>query len=1059
MPGRLQQICSQLIEAEDLELEDQTVKTLEKDGIAIEIEDHPPIIKIFSFTKLTLSDIIPIMHDFGFLINNEVSFTLTHHQLKEIFVTKLYLDLQEPTLLKKHADHIREILLYALKSVKRESCALFSMAYYQDFDLRAILLFRTLTHYENQLVLEFNIPRILQTLTGYHALTKAFYDYFTTKFDPQTKARKKRLGELEEHIEELFKEITDSDDDRIMKLFYKVIQHATRTNFYLYKESIAVKVDVENLKPHLKGIQPAIEAYVYNESFRGTHMRMGKVARGGLRYSSRTEDYRLEIKSLMATQEGKNAIIIPSGAKGGFIIDTPRYALEMEEFTRCYSAFIDALLDLVDNKKDGIVIRDENIVAYDGDDTYFVVAADRGTSNMSDTANAIAHKRGFWIDDAFASGGSNGFHHKKLGITAKGALRSVERFFIEKGVNFYEESINIVGIGSMGGDVFGNGMIESEQFKLLGAISHDEIFIDPDPDPQTSYRERLRLFHSKNHKWSDYDRAKISKGGGVFRRNEREIQLNATLQELLKTRKSSVSGEELARMLLKLSVDMLYNGGVGTYIKSSDESHLEVGDKENEYVRVDACDVKAYCICEGGNLGLTQKARYEYALNGGKIHLDSIDNAAGVNISDHEVNLKIILNALIEKNFIDEEKKNQTLKTVTPQVVNSVLWTNYFQALGIALEQRRSLKHRKAFLDVTNLLENNLDVFKRRYFDLPRESDFDLVVDKKGLIIRPVLSVTLLYAKIFLKKILNESTLYDDTTFFQKYLLKYFPKEFSTLYEDAVMNHPLKKEIISMIIANKIIDQYGATFLSDYEELGNEKFLLKIKAYLITNQLYDANDIRFELYRGDYAIPVQKQYDLLLEIEEKIDYNIDWMLRSLKPEEFCFETILDYKKQIKSIFEELNVPLLKVVPENEKINNFFTKINYIKFATAIIKITKQTGAPFKRCAAIFYHILQKFEIPLLIEHIESVKTSTPNEALLQEQMQLLLETLLVELTIALLSYQRSGESIEDSLENYLSEKGFDIKKYKLMIASLKKNEKLNISDLSVIVNHFLLIRA
>ncbi len=1058
MRRKLQQICNQLIEHDDLKLSEQILKTLQSDRIAIAIESAPPVVKIYAFSRLTLSDIVPIMHDFGFLINNEISFTLDAEG-KEIFVTKLYLDLQEPALLGKHADHITEILRYALTSLQKESCALFALAYYQNFDLRAILLFRTLTHYENQLVLEFNIPRILQTLTGYHALTKAFYDYFTTKFDPQLKARKKRLGEIEERIEALFKEITDSDDDRIVKLFYKVIEHATRTNFYFDKSTIAVKIDVEPLKPHLRGIQPSIEAYVYSETFRGTHMRMGKVSRGGLRYSSRTEDYRLEIKSLMATQEGKNAVIIPSGAKGGFVIDTPRYALTMEAFTRHYSDFIDALLDLVDNKKDGEIVRDERIVAYDGDDTYFVVAADRGTSSMSDTANAIARRRGFWIDDAFASGGSNGFHHKKLGITAKGALKSVERFFIEKGLNFYEEPIRIVGIGSMGGDVFGNGMLESDKFKLIGAISHDEVFVDPDPDPATAYAERKRLFQSRHHKWSDYDSEKISEGGGVFKRSDREIVLNKTLQELFRTRKTVVSGEEMARMLLKLPVDMLYNGGVGTYIKSSEESHLEVGDKENEYVRVDACDVKAYCICEGGNLGLTQKARYEYALGGGNIHLDSIDNAAGVNISDHEVNLKIILNALIEKAFIDEAKKNQTLKTVTPQVVNAVLWTNYFQALGIALEQRRSQKHRKAFTKVINLLENNLDVFKRRYFDLPRESDFDLVVDRKGRIIRPVLSVILLYAKIFLKKILNESDLYDDTTFFQRYLLKYFPKAFSTLYEDAVLNHPLKKEIISMIVANKIIDQYGATFLSDYEELGNEKFLLKIKAYLITNQLYNANDIRFELYREDYHISTQKQYDLLLEIEEKIEYNIDWMLRSLKPEEFCFETILDYNRQIHTILDELDVPSVTVVANNEKVNTFFSKINYLKFATAIIKITKQTGAPFKRCAAIFYNILQKFEIPLLIEHIENVQTSTPSEVLLQEQMQLLLETLLVEMTVTLLSYQRSGETIEESLQNFLAEKGFDIKKYKDMIAYLKKNEKLTISDLTVIVNHFLLIRA
>ena len=1058
MPGNLQQVCNQLIESEDLHIDDKIFQSLSKYGIAIDISENPASIRIFSHTKFTLSDIIPIMHDFGFFVNSEVSFELSDGN-QAIYVTKLYLELQEPALLTAHANHITEILLYALRSLKKESCALFSLAYSQNFCLHSILLFRAVTHYENQLVPEFNIPKIITTLTSYHMIAKAFLTYFLHKFDPDEKREKKRLDASEAKVHELFKEIRESDDDRILKLFFKILQHMLRTNYFLYKKSIAFKIDVESLKPHLRGIQPKIEAFVYSEQFRGTHLRMGKIARGGLRYSSRSEDYRTEIKSLMAAQEGKNAIIIPSGAKGGFVIDTPRYALTMEAFTEYYSDFIDALLDMVDNKKGEEIVHDPKIVTYDDADTYFVVAADRGTSNMSDTANAIARKRGFWIDDAFASGGSNGFHHKKLGITAKGALKSVERFFIEKGINFYATPITVVGIGSMSGDVFGNGMIQSDKFKLIGAISHDEVFIDPDPDPTVSYEERVRLFHAKAQKWSNYNPEKISSGGGVFKRNAHDIPLNENLQKFLKTRKTSVNGEELAAMLLKLPVDMIYNGGVGTYIKSSEESNLEVGDKENEYVRVDASEVKAFCICEGGNLGLTQKARYEYALGGGKIHLDSIDNAAGVNTSDHEVNLKIILNELVAKHFITPEKKHETLKALTPRVVNSVLWSNYFQSLGIALDRSRSRSDTNSFINVINLLENHLDVFKRRYFNLPKDTDFTEVIDKKGDIIRPVLSVLLLYAKIFLKQILNESDIYTQSTFFHKYLFKYFPKEFATLYEDAVINHPLKKEIISMIIANKIIDQRGSGFLSDYEELGEEKFLLKIKAYLITNQLYDANDIRFEIYRGDYKIPLQKQYAMLLEIEDKIDYNIKWMLRSLTPEDFCFETILDYKNAIADITEKIDIPHRVMVPDNNHINDFFAKLNYMKFATAVIKITKQTGAPFARCATTFYHILQEFEIPLLIEHIENVAINKPNEALLREQLQMLLESLLAELTIAMLSYQRSDENIETALQNYLKERQFDMKKYKTMLDFLKKNEHITISDLSVIVNHFLLIRA
>ncbi len=1052
MSTKLQQICDQLIEQDDLKLSENVLTSLKDKSLAVEIDKSKPVIKLFCLKKLTLSDIIPIMHDFSFLVENEISFIIKEEN-QEIFVTKLYLKLKHPC-----PQHIKDVLSYALLSEKKSSCILFTLAYKEAFSIRNILLFRTLAHYENQLVLEFNIPKILNTLVIYHSLSRYFLEFFEVKFSPKIKAKKRTLLKLSSQIEALFKDVKESDDDRILKLFFKIILNCVRTNYYLQKESISIKIDVDNLKQYLKGIQPKIEIYVYNEKFRGTHLRMEKVARGGLRYSSRKDDYREEIKSLMATQEGKNAIIIPSGAKGGFIVDTPKDKLGFEDFKIYYSGFINALLDLVDNKEKDKIIQNKNIVSYDSEDTYFVVAADRGTSNMSDTANSIALKRNFWIKDAFASGGSNGFHHKKLGITAKGALKSVERFFIEKGLNFYNETITVIGIGSMGGDVFGNGMIESEKFKLLGAISHDEVFIDPSPNEKEAFKERVRLFKSDKQKWSDYDKSKISKGGGVFKRKCPEIKLEPFLKDFLKLKKDIVNGEELASALLKLPVDMIYNGGIGTYIKSSDESNLEVGDKENEYVRVDASDLKAFCICEGGNLGLTQKARYEYALGGGKIHLDSIDNAAGVNTSDHEVNLKIVLNSLIEKNILTLDKKRQTLKAVTPFVTNSVLWVNYFQSLSIALDLKRSHKKKAEFVKVVNILEKNLIVFNRRFFNLPKDIDFDEIIDKKGNIIRPALGVLLLYSKIFLKKILNQSSTYENEVFFQKYLFKYFPKEFVALYEDTILSHPLKKEIISMIIANKIINQHGVTFLSDYEELTKERFLLKIKAYLITNQLYDANDVRFEIYRGDYKIPIHKQYDMLEEIEEKISYNIKWMLRTLKSQEFCFESILDYKNAINSVIKKIEIPKVTLVEDNDIINDFFSKINYIKFANAVIKITKQSGAPFERCALIFFHILQKFEIPLLIKYLENIKINQPNEALLQEQLQMLIESLLVDLSLELISFQRSGEEIQQTVTNYLSEQQFDMKRYKIMLDFLKKSDTVTILDLSVIVNHFLLIR-
>ncbi len=1059
MPSKLEAICTQLLRKEDLTIEKEVLRALEKVSVSAKIYHRPgPGIKIFSKKQLALSDILPIISDYGLRVLSEVSFVVKAGEI-DLFVTKLRLDIDDASLLKAHGENIIESLVEVLEDPDFASCRLFHLIYRENFCARGVLLFRTIVHYENQLVLEFNIEHIVDVLIKYHEISKYFLDYFERKFNPSVKRREVSLKKTTDALREAFKKVESADEDRILKLFFTILENMTRTSYYLKKSSIAIKMDTGPLKPYLVGVQPNIEIFVYATTFRGLHLRMGAVSRGGLRYSTRPDDYRVEIKSLMAAQEGKNAIIIPSGAKGGFVIDKPKSRLTPEEFRSYYTIFVDSLLDMVDNKDDDRIIRDEKIVAYDEADTYFVVAADRGTASMSDVANQIAKKRRFWIGDAFASGGSNGFHHKKLGVTAKGALKSIQRFFIEKGVDFYKEPITVVGIGSMSGDVFGNGMIASDRFKLVGAISHDEVFIDPDPDPRISWEERNRLFHAERAKWSDYDPRKISKGGGVFKREAVDIVISDEIAKLLRTRRRHFGGEELANALLKLPVDMIYNGGVGTYVKASGESNLSVGDKENEYVRIDAEEIEAYCFCEGGNLGLTQAARIEYAKKGGRINLDSIDNAAGVNTSDHEVNLKIILNSLVRKGVIDEKEKGAQLKAMSDWVVGSVLWTSYFQALAISLDRIRSQKERAAFVRAVEVLERNLEVFKRKYFEIPRNAEFDDVVDSEGKILRPVLAVLLLYAKIFLKKLLNASDLYEKDSFFEKYLFKYFPKQFVAIYEDEILAHPLRKEITSMIIANKIIDHAGATFISDFDELGGEKFLYKIKSYLITNQLFDANDTRYEIYRADYTIPADLQYRLLLKTEEEIAYNITWMLKSLKNEEIDFASILEYKKAIHKVIKEMRIPRKEIVEGNETINRFFAHLNLLKFATAILKITKSTGFGFTEAASVFYHIVYAFEIPFLIEKIENIPIRNPNDDLLQLQLQQLIEYLVVDLTREILRYKREGEDTRTVLRNYLKEKSFNFERYEKMLEYLKTNEQVTISDLSITVNYLLFIKS
>jgi glutamate dehydrogenase len=1054
MQKKLQAVCNQLIEESDLIIRNDVADELFGSDLTLQIcEQAECEIKIYSRKRIPISDIIPILGDFGFITISEITYEAMLEK-SVVFITKLTLDSDKEGLLVKNRVSIKDVLLRVLNG-EIERGKLLGLVYLENFSAREILLSRAFGNYAQQIMPDFNKSSLEDCIIRYHDLFALFLHFILVKFDPEMKNRDKKLAVIEKDTLSLFKEIENINDDRILKLIYEILQALVRTNYFAHTDTLSLKFDVSTLMHILKGVQPHFETFVYAHDMQGTHLRVSKVCRGGIRWSNRTEDFRTEVKSLMTTQEAKNSIIVPKGAKGGFVIK--KADVSKEEFEGYYTRFINALLDVVDNQKDGEIVRDTKAVIYDGDDPYFVVAADKGTSSMSDRANEIAMSRGFWLHDAFASGSSNGYHHKKLGVTAKGAIKASQRFFIEKGVDFYKEPISIIGVGSMSGDVFGNGLIESEQFKLIGAISSDEIFIDPNPDVKISYAERKRLFALKRGKWSLYDKKMISKGGGVFKRASKSITLTPEIKVLLHTEKATLSGEELAKEILKLKVDMLYFGGIGTYVKSSTESNISLGDKENEFVRIDADEIGAKVVCEGANLALTMSARIEYALNGGKINLDSIDNSAGVDTSDHEVNLKILLNALVQKNLLCEEGKNSTLVGISDIVVGSVMWTNYMQSLSISLDSLRSLKDMDAFKSSLTVLEKNLTTFKRSYFNIPRERDFHEVIDREGRLIRPIIATMTLYAKILLQDLLCGCSMYEEDSFFDRYLFKYFPKSLIAIYEEEIRLHPLKKEIISMIIANKIINNVGATFIKDLDLLGREKFLLKIKAYLATNQLYDANDIRYEIYRSDYEIEVSSQYKMLLKIEDEIAYNVQWMLKSLKKEEIDFGSILEYKTSIKDVITELNVPSHIIISGHEQINEFFTNLNFLKFSSTIIKIKQLSKADFKEVSMLFYALVQKFEIPLLMETIENISPKNEVQEHLRVQIKQLLEFKLVDLTKALLQFKREGEDAIDVIDNYFRENEFDMNRHDQMIEFIKTSEHLSMSDISVTVNHLLLI--
>ena len=1049
-------ISADMLSKRELTLSDKLFKDIIKDKIITQIIDssEQASINIYATSQLYLSSILPILHDLGFVVIDEIAYKVIKNE-KEIYINCFNLKIDDKKNISVSKSNIENVISDSLNGKILSRSKLFSLVYNENLTIREVSLLRAIIEYIDQAVISLNSEAILHTITAHSEISKLFVKYFLAKFNPEITKREKTLKDFESKIEEEIKNVPNIMDDKILKLTYALIQNLLRTNYFLFNEAISFKIDTKTYSENLRGLQPNIEAFVYHPDFSGLHLRMSKISRGGLRWSERPEDYRQEIKSLMITQEGKNSIIIPDGAKGGFVIHKDIKSVTKDVFKSIYSAYIHNMLDLVDNVVDGKVVKNEKIVAYDGDDAYFVVAADKGTAAMSDVANDIAKSRAYWLGDAFASGGSNGFGHKDLGITARGSLVSSERFFIEKGIDIQKKSISVVGIGSMNGDVFGNGLLYSKAFKLLAAVSHKEIFIDPDPKPMKSYEERSRLFTAQDGSWSSYDKKLISKGGGVFLRSQKNIELSEEIKKMVGTTKKALSGEELAKRVLMMKVDLLFNGGVGTYVKSSEENDLDIGDKQNEAVRLDALELKARVVCEGGNLGFTQKARIEYAKNGGEINIDGIDNAAGVNTSDHEVNLKILLNIIKSKNILNEEEANKTLQNLTEQVVKLVLWNNYHQALSISIDSNLSKRYLDYFLNTIEVLEANLSSFNRRDFFIPKNENINEILCPAGSIVRPILSSILSYSKIFIKKILLESELIDET-FSNQFLFRYFPKSFVGAYEHEIINHPLRREIIATVMADNLINLQGVTFLSDFNRRGKEKFLLKIKSYFITNQLFDANDSRYAIYRNDLNMDIKAQYKLLSKIEKTIGFSTRWMLKYLNKHQVDVNHILDYKEDLFKTLEKIHgEEIITIIPDNDKFNLFFCVIDYLKFAVASIMVKENSFHTFDNVGTVFFLVLNEFKILQMIRSLDNIEINSSSETILRHQILQYIEYIVVHYTEQILEFQRINETPQIAFENYLENEKEAFKDIKEQIEIFMSKEVKDIKEVTIAVNQIM----
>ncbi|MGA9573894.1 MAG: NAD-glutamate dehydrogenase [Lysobacterales bacterium] len=731
-----------------------------------------------------------------------------------------------------------------------------------------------------------NLRRIFAGLsTLKHCNDKVLLELLDSVVAARRKPREVQVATIKKIYRLALSRISSIDEDSILFSFYEAIKGTLRTNFYQLDEHgqlheyMSFKLDSAKM-PHLPKPLPFREIWVFSSAVEGIHLRGGKVARGGLRWSDRKEDFRTEVLGLMKAQNVKNTIIVPVGAKGGFVVKhLPKNGNRdqvMAEVVRCYKIFINALLDVTDNLDHNKVIPAAQLVRYDEDDPYLVVAADKGTATFSDTANAIALQRGFWLGDAFASGGSVGYDHKAIAITARGAWEGVKRHFREMGRDIQKEPFSVVGIGDMSGDVFGNGMLLSTQIQLRAAFNHMHIFLDPNPDIKQSFKERKRLFDMPRSGWEDYNRELISQGGGIFSRLEKSIPLSKEVRDWLNVEDKQVAPNELIRVLLKAEVDLLWNGGIGTYVKASGESNAEVGDAQNNWLRINGQELRCKVVGEGGNLGFTQLGRIEYAQSGGRLNTDFIDNSAGVDCSDHEVNIKILLNQVIRAGKLTERNRNKLLAEMTDEVAELVLRNNYLQTQTISMMETLTGARLGAKQHFISVLESE-GILDRDLEKLPHD---DELTRRRGLGLgmnRPELSILLSYSKIMLYRQLLDSDVPEDPWLSQE-LQRYFPKPLQEKYSAYMDGHRLKREIIATQVTNSLVNRMGASFALRMHEDTGASAAEVARAFTIAREIFRAREFWSRIEALDNKVGCKSQISATLSMWNLLRQATRWVL-------------------------------------------------------------------------------------------------------------------------------------------------------------------------------------
>lgn len=843
--------------------------------------------------SLQLSDIMPLLENLGSRVLVEHPYQIRPVGDSDVWMHDFSLEHDLGNGIPLNLDIVRDSYQDALRAIwkgQAENDTFNRLVFGARLDWRTVALIRAYARYLKQLGSSFSLDFVATVLTNHVTICRDLVALFRCLFDPRRREKhssEERITKIRRRIIAALDKVDNLNEDQVLRQYLHVIEATLRTNFFQTdrqgrnRDCIALKINTKRLD-FAPAPRPEFEVYVFSPRVEGVHLRGGKVARGGIRWSDRLEDFRTEILGLVKAQQVKNAVIVPTGAKGGFVARRGATISNREDMQAegiaCYRLFIGSLLDITDNRVGDGIEKPPGVVCRDDDDPYLVVAADKGTASFSDIANEISLQKAFWLGDAFASGGSNGYDHKAMGITARGAWVAVQRHFRELGKDIQSEDFTAIGIGDMAGDVFGNGMLLSKHTRLLAAFNHQHIFIDPDPDAEASWNERKRLFEQPRSSWTDYNSELISAGGGVFERSAKQITLSPQIRKWLGCKDKSLPPNALIKLLLQATVDLIWNGGIGTYVKASSEGHADVGDRANDALRVNGRDLHCRVFGEGGNLGLTQLGRMEFCRSGGICNTDFIDNAAGVDCSDHEVNIKILLNAKVESEDLTAKQRNQLLAKMTDSVAALVLENNYRQTLSISLAENRRAKHHHDYLRFLEHLEES----GRLHRDLEFLPDNDTIKDYHGegkAWTRPELSVMVSYAKVELKEQLLSDDIMGDEWISQR-VFSAFPARLQKKYREDILHHRLQREIVATQLANEMVNLMGFSYSLRQSISVGASAPQTAMAFVTVMELFELGDLWREVEALDLQVPTDLQYELFHQIMRLGRRATRWFLRN-----------------------------------------------------------------------------------------------------------------------------------------------------------------------------------